>query len=662
MLRIVCLKLGTKYSAEYVNILADMVRRNLPDGHPGQFVCFTDDPIGLDASIAVRELPGNLEGWFNKIYLFKHGLFDDGDRILYFDLDTVIVGALDQIVAYDGDFAILRDFYRSKGLQSSVMAWEANSVSFLWDEYEREGFPEPAGGDQAWIERQNHILRAEILQDIFPKAFVSFKADCAKLPPRGAKVVVFHGEPRPHNCGADWVKAVWAINGGQGFDLEQICNTADAKIAANVRSSMAQELPWLDKAEAHEGTAVIVGGGPSLRSKLGEIALHQAHGATIFATNGTAKFLARNGITPDFHVVLDARPENAEFVSEPMDGTDYLIASQCDPRVYQNLKGYPVTVWHPYVPLIAEIVCHDPKPVHMVGCGSTVCLKAIGIAHAMGYRSFGLYGMDSSYDADQHHAYSQPQNDSDRILDVQVGEKLFKAAPWMVSQANEFQDLAAYLANEGCTFSVAGEGTLLHHVALSLMAPSEHPADQRARAILSALPDGPVVGAEIGVFAGDLSARLLSRDDLTLYMVDSWRGAGVDYTGDSGDFHAGLSQSKQDAYKAHAIAVTAFAGERAIVLAKPSVEAAAAVPDGSLDFVFIDADHSYEGCSADIAAWLPKLKQGGVLSGHDYDNTDFPKFGVKRAVDEFASFHGCQITLGENFTWFIRNSDLRKVA
>jgi predicted O-methyltransferase YrrM len=50
-----------------------------------------------------------------------------------------------------------------------------------------------------------------------------------------------------------------------------------------------------------------------------------------------------------------------------------------------------------------------------------------------------------------------------------------------------------------------------------------------------------------------------------------------------------------------------------------------------LDFVFIDANHEYESVKADIAAWLPKVKRGGMLAGHDYDD-NFP--GVKQAVNE----------------------------
>jgi len=49
----------------------------------------------------------------------------------------------------------------------------------------------------------------------------------------------------------------------------------------------------------------------------------------------------------------------------------------------------------------------------------------------------------------------------------------------------------------------------------------------------------------------------------------------------------------------------------------------------SLDFIFIDGDHTYEGVKEDIKLWLPKLKRGKILAGHDYNHT-----GVNKAVNE----------------------------
>lgn len=160
--------------------------------------------------------------------------------------------------------------------------------------------------------------------------------------------------------------------------------------------------------------------------------------------------------------------------------------------------------------------------------------------------------------------------------------------------------------------------------------------------------------AEIGVFAGDTSRRLLQRRDLTLLMVDSWRGAGESYVGDSGDWHATLTQQQQDEFYKKTVEAVKFAGERAQIHRCTSQGAAALAPPGYFDCVFIDADHSYEGAKADIESWAPKVKPGGWLAGHDYENTDFPKFGVTQAVQEWAQREGLSVELGDNFTWFIR--------
>lgn len=66
-----------------------------------------------------------------------------------------------------------------------------------------------------------------------------------------------------------------------------------------------------------------------------------------------------------------------------------------------------------------------------------------------------------------------------------------------------------------------------------------------------------------------------------------------------------------------------------------SVEVADSFKDESLDFVFIDGDHAYESIKEDILAWMPKIKNGGILAGHDYPLESIPPFSdIKRAVDE----------------------------
>jgi len=77
-----------------------------------------------------------------------------------------------------------------------------------------------------------------------------------------------------------------------------------------------------------------------------------------------------------------------------------------------------------------------------------------------------------------------------------------------------------------------------------------------------------------------------------------------------------------------------FAGNKNVMKMKlPSLRAAEEFGEETLDAVYVDAIHAYEGVRSDIAAWAPKVRRGGFLCGHDYEKR-FP--GVKDAVDEFA--------------------------
>lgn len=172
-------------------------------------------------------------------------------------------------------------------------------------------------------------------------------------------------------------------------------------------------------------------------------------------------------------------------------------------------------------------------------------------------------------------------------------------------------------------------------------------------AILDRIPEEQVTrAAEIGVLYGATSARILrKRPLLTLFMVEPWEAPSTDSDYyQSGDTNATKTQADHD--KAYGIARAAvdFAGNRAFVVRKHSVQAAEGVPDGSLDMVFIDGDHSARGVSQDIEAWLPKVRRGGWIGGHDYDHPLLP--WVKEVVDQ--QFRADKIELDANRTWFVR--------
>jgi Methyltransferase domain len=151
---------------------------------------------------------------------------------------------------------------------------------------------------------------------------------------------------------------------------------------------------------------------------------------------------------------------------------------------------------------------------------------------------------------------------------------------------------------------------------------------------------------------------LIERGDMTWIGVDKWAPQDEQpaaYVA-TNDVHARRTKAQQDDLAAFAIARVRPFGKRAQVMRMESTEAARHIEPGIVDLVFLDADHSYAGVRADIAAWWTKVKPGGWLCGHDYANPypggDFS--GVKRAVDEFAAAESLPLELDTGYDWCVR--------
>lgn len=177
-------------------------------------------------------------------------------------------------------------------------------------------------------------------------------------------------------------------------------------------------------------------------------------------------------------------------------------------------------------------------------------------------------------------------------------------------------------------------------------------ADRQLQLIEWLRPRSPVrFGAEVGVFDGYTSDVLLQEfSGLRLWLVDPWQPLEQPAEYSAIDA-AGFEQLRQVA-----LWWTSHAENRRFELRMRSTDAAALFPDASLDFAFIDADHSYEAVRADLHAWWPKVSTRGLLCGHDYgvygDATG--AWGVSRAVNEFVDAEGCELALGADGTWSIQ--------
>lgn len=157
--------------------------------------------------------------------------------------------------------------------------------------------------------------------------------------------------------------------------------------------------------------------------------------------------------------------------------------------------------------------------------------------------------------------------------------------------------------------------------------------------MLRVFPEGSV-GVEVGVWSGDFSRVLLKAvRPSRLHLVDPWRFES-DTTYERA-WYGGARVSSQDEMDAVRDSVLRrFSGRirrgQVVVHQLPSTEAAAQFDDGALDWVYIDGNHLYDFVRADLEAYFPKVRTGGLIAGDDYGDPGWWEDGVRRAVDAFA--------------------------
>lgn len=143
---------------------------------------------------------------------------------------------------------------------------------------------------------------------------------------------------------------------------------------------------------------------------------------------------------------------------------------------------------------------------------------------------------------------------------------------------------------------------------------------------MKAAKDGAIF-VEIGAWKGKSAAFMgveiaNSKKRIEFYVVDHWKGS------DESAHHADPDVRAGRLYEVFLRNIKPVADHIRPIRA-PSVGAAAQFEDGTVDLVLLDGGHTYEDVAADIKAWLPKIKPGGVLAGDDYNWT-----GVRRAIEE----------------------------
>ena len=245
---------------------------------------------------------------------------------------------------------------------------------------------------------------------------------------------------------------------------EIICtiNEDKDKIRDNIRKNIQRGLPQVQPYETQwEKIVCLALGGPTLKETFPNLLEKRHDGIPVITVNGSYKYCIDNGLEPSAMIMLDSREFNSRFVKPLRKDCKYFISSQCHPSVFDVLEDYQVWIWHvagdENYDLLQEQYGEEYFPV--MG-GATVALRAVHLLRMLGFHKFEMFGFDSCV-IGEHHAYEQPENDDEGVMNVTVSGKEFRCTAAHYHQAKEFVDMISK-TGEHYDLAVHGDGLISH--------------------------------------------------------------------------------------------------------------------------------------------------------------------------------------------------------
>lgn len=244
-----------------------------------------------------------------------------------------------------------------------------------------------------------------------------------------------------------------------------------SQIAQNIRRGLPQVMDFED----NDTTAILVAGGPSINDPAVRLELMQAiaEGGKVVTVNGSYQWCIDNGIRPSAVVMLDAREFNARFVETDVPGCTYFLAAQCHPRVFDICKDRRTYIWHGVsagedeIELLKAYYWERFFPIDV---GTTVGIRAFSVLRLMGFKKFHVFGLDSCWMGDAHHAYEQAENNGENLIQVWLrpqgrDDKVesFLCSVWQAKQAEDFLQLVK-LRGSLFEMQIHGEGLIARMV------------------------------------------------------------------------------------------------------------------------------------------------------------------------------------------------------
>jgi 6-hydroxymethylpterin diphosphokinase MptE-like/Methyltransferase domain len=210
--------------------------------------------------------------------------------------------------------------------------------------------------------------------------------------------------------------------------------------------------------EVRDQPIAVVCYGPSLNDTWEEIRNFEH----VITCSGAHRFLIDRGIIPNFHCEVDPREHKLQLIGEPHKDVEYLIASTCHPKYFRRLVdgGFNVKLWHVFDGQDEAMRVLPPGEWALTG-GCSVGLRALAIAHFLGFRDLHIFAMDGSEGASGKHAAAHP-NQAKQFYTTEYKGVTYRTTPAILEAArqtwhelNLLKDVRATFYGEGLVQAMA---------------------------------------------------------------------------------------------------------------------------------------------------------------------------------------------------------------
>ncbi len=248
--------------------------------------------------------------------------------------------------------------------------------------------------------------------------------------------------------------------GGRRVEIVVQSTILPETVIANVEASFKRDTPRFAKMPnlgKSIGPVAIVGGGPSLKHEIENL---KAFSGPIMGCGSVHDYLIEQGVPVDSHVICDPEAVVTRWLTKPRISVKYLVASQCNPALFERLEGYDVRMWHATVIMAAtgEALCDFRGEPEIPGADFVVG-RAWPIAAVMGHKDIHFFGFDCSFpsDCESQHAYDYDWIKEEPVYATceHTGERFATVPGWM-AQLNTFMKMLAMSAGQ-FTITIHGE-------------------------------------------------------------------------------------------------------------------------------------------------------------------------------------------------------------